>query len=84
MHQDREQFYVEKIGVLYALNIELKRSREILDREVVSNIDRLAIIEKVSQNADQIVSELEKYQDTGKSKSPFMEIIFLKKLKSFR
>ena len=60
MHQDREQFYVEKIGVLYALNIELKKSREILDRDVVSNIDRLAIIEKVSQNADKIVQELQK------------------------
>ena len=74
----------KKIGVLYALNIELKKSREILDRDVVSNIDRLAIIEKVSQNADKIVQELQKYQESGKSKSPFMEIIFLQEIKKFQ
>ena len=84
MHQDRDQFYVEKIGVLYELNIELKKSREALNRDIVSNVDRLSIIEKVSLNADLIVEKLKEYQTTGLSKSPFMEAIFLLEMKKFQ
>ena len=82
LEEDRSSFLFKNKGQIFKLSLKLKKNKKIFDKDILTNIDKLHFIEKISQAAPILISDLKAFMKEDGSTVAVFDSHFLKVLNS--